>query len=78
MTAENITTYQKLLSFLALLLHFQNVLLRCKFQLSFKFVLIPKIKASTDYITSKSKVKKPHAIVMQRKKSFHRNDDQSK
>ena len=47
---------------------FKSVSLLCKCKLSFKFVLIPKIKVST--FTSKSKVKKLYTIIMHRKKTF--------
>ena len=65
--------YQKLLTFSALL-RFEGILLRCKCKLSFKFVLIPKIKVSA--LLQNRKLRKPHAINMhEKKKSFQRKHD---
>ena len=49
-------------------LRFESILLRCKCKLTFKFVLIPKIKVSA--LLQNRKLRKPHAINMHRKKKF--------
>ena len=59
--------YQKLLTFSALL-RFESILLRCKCKLSFKFVLIRKMKVSA--LLQNRKLRKPHAINKHGKKKF--------
>ena len=60
--------YQKLLTFSALL-RFEGILLRCKCKLSFKFVLIPKIKKVSTLLQNR-KLRKLHTILMHIKKKF--------
>ena len=70
------TRYQKLVAFLMLLRRFITVLLLCKCKLSFKFVVIPKIKVST--LLQNRKVRSHMQVSCTERKNFHRNYDQSK